>query len=211
MAPQHDPKPSINSWLEEELFQQYQHDQRTVDPSWRHEFEDAGATAVQPAGTRTPAAAETTAVRRQLPPIDVGPTEQLVPLRGIAAKIAENMEYSLSMPLQPAHHPVKVIDENRRIINQHRTLAGKSKVSYTHLIGWAIVQALESFPGLNHAFLEKDGEAFRLVRQQVNLGIAVDVEGRDGNRNLVVPNLKGAAAVRRASDLLSAYDAVSSI
>ena len=103
------------------------------------------------------------------------------------------------MPLATSQRtiPVKVIDENRRIINQHRTLVGKSKVSYTHLIGWAIVKALEDIPALNHAYVENRRPAVsRWCATQINLGIAVDVEGKDGARNLVVPNIKNAGAHR---------------
>src|SRR6185295_18273874 len=129
--------------------------------------------------------------------VESGQTESLTPMRGASARVAQNMEASLSMPLATSQRtiPVKVIDENRRIINQHRTLVGKSKVSYTHLIGWAIVKALKSNPGLNHAYVEKDGQPFRLVREQINLGVAVDVEGKDGTRNLVVPNIKNAGGM----------------
>src|SRR5207244_596072 len=114
------------------------------------------------------------------PAVEPGASEQLLPLRGAPARVAQNMEASLAVPLATSQRtiPVKVIDENRRIINQHRTVVGKSKVSYTHLIGWAIVKALKSYSGLNHAYAENKGEPFRLVRQQVNLGIAVDVEGK---------------------------------
>ena len=80
-----------------------------------------------------------------------------MPLKGTAARIGENMAASASIPLATSQRtiPVKAIDENRRIINQHRTLIGKSKVSCTHLIGWAIVKALEEYPNLNHAFAER--------------------------------------------------------
>ncbi len=76
------------------------------------------------------------------------------------------MAASVSIPLATSQRTiaVKVMDENRRIINQHRTLVGQSKVSYTHLIGWAIVKALEELPGLNHAYAESDGQPFRVVR-----------------------------------------------
>src|SRR6185295_5663646 len=122
--------------------------------------------------------------------VESGQTESLTPMRGASARVAQNMEASLSMPLATSQRtiPVKVIDENRRIINNHRTLTGKSKVSYTHIIGWAIVRALEYFPGLNHAYAEQAGEPFRVVRGKINLGIAVDVAGKSGARNLVVPN-----------------------
>ena len=118
-------------------------------------------------------------------------------MRGAAARIAHNMDVSLTVPLATSQRtiPVKVIDENRRVINNHRTLLGKSKVSYTHIIGWAIVRALEYFPGLNHAYAEKAGEPFRIVRGNINLGVAVDVAGKDGGRNLLVPNIKDAGKI----------------
>ena len=102
------------------------------------------------------------------PAIQLAPSEQLVPLKGAAARLAANMTASLSVPTATSQRmiPVKVIEENRRMINQARTLRGKSKISYTHLIGWAIVQALKTMPSLNDAFAEQNGEAFRLVRKR---------------------------------------------
>src|SRR4051794_21825325 len=119
---------NINSWLEDELYQQYLHDRTAVDESWKEVFEHQPTASN---GTQAKAAPET-------PVVEAGPGEQLVPMRGASAGVAHNMEASLSMPLATSQRtiPVKVIDENRRIINQHRTVVGKSKVSYTHLIGW---------------------------------------------------------------------------
>ncbi len=187
----------INSWLEDELYQQYLHDRSTVDESWKHVFEQANGQPV-PAAKPTPAAA---------PAPEPAPGEQLQPLRGAAGRIAENMAASVAVPLATSQRTiaVKVMDENRRIINQHRTLVGKSKVSYTHIIGWAVVKALEELPGINHAFIEKDGQPFRMVRPQVNLGIAVDVAGRDGARSLMVPNIKNAGALN-FQEYVSAFD-----
>ncbi|MBK9167566.1 MAG: multifunctional oxoglutarate decarboxylase/oxoglutarate dehydrogenase thiamine pyrophosphate-binding subunit/dihydrolipoyllysine-residue succinyltransferase subunit [Bryobacterales bacterium] len=193
MSSTKEPGLGINSWLEEELYQQYLHDRQAVDPSWKQMFEangkrldNGGAPAAEPV-RRAPAA----------PVVEPGPGEELVAMRGIAGKIAENMEASLSLPLATSQRtiPVKVIDENRRIVNLRRTTTGKSKVSYTHIIGWAIVRALRAFPQLNHAYSERGGQPFRIVRPQVNLGIAVDVETREGARNLVVPNIKNAGSL----------------
>ncbi len=121
----------------------------------------------------------------------------LQPLRGAAARIAENMEASLAIPVATSQRtiPVKVVDENRTIINQHLTLVGKDKVSYTHLIGWAVVQALKAYPNLNNAYAERDGQPFRHVRGPINLGIAIDIAGKDGARALVVPNIRDAGAL----------------
>src|SRR5437879_421168 len=187
MSEKADSELNVNSWLEDELYQQYLHDHRAVDESWRSIFERHSTAGNGAAGQTAPASA----------PVEAGPSTQLIPLRGASARVAQNMEASLSMPLATSQRtiPVKVIDENRRIINQHRTLVGKSKVSYTHLIGWAIVKAVKSYPGLNHAYTEMNGEPLRVVREQLNLRIAVDVEGKDSARNLVVPNIKNAGGI----------------
>jgi len=184
MAVKPEPNVGVNSWLEDELYQQYLHDRGAVDESWKHVFEDGGGNGHPPAEPVRPAEKELQSVSG----------EELVPLRGAAARIAENMDASLAVPVATSQRtiPVKVIDENRRIINHHRTLLGKSKVSYTHIIGWAIVRSLEYFPGLNHAYAEQNGEPFRVMHKTINLGIAVDVAGKNGSRNLLVPNLKNA-------------------
>jgi 2-oxoglutarate dehydrogenase E1 component len=201
MASKPDPEPSINSWLEEELYQEYLHNRGAVDESWKEVFEHSQPAAALPTA---PAAVPPTVARAASPaaapaagveaPAASG---ELIPLKGAAARIAQNMAASTSVPLATSQRtiPVKVMDENRRIINQHRTLVGKSKVSYTHLIGWSIIRALEEFSNLNNAYAERSGEAFRVARKSINLGIAVDVEGRDGGRNLLVPNIKNAGAL----------------
>ena len=186
----------VNSWLEDELYQQYLHDHSAVDESWKDIFEKPnGAGAPEPAKPSAAAPSASTA------------GQQLQPLRGAAGRIAENMAASLSIPLATSQRTiaVKVMDENRRIINQHRTLVGQSKVSYTHLVGWAIVKALESFPTINHAYAEKDAQPFRVLNAQVNLGIAVDVAGKDGARSLVVPNIKNTGALN-FQQYLTAFD-----
>src|SRR5216683_2873947 len=187
------PKPSVNNWLEEELYQQYRYDRQTVDPSWTEIFETNGHTAAPPPAR--PAAVA--------PFVPLTSGDQLVPLRGPALRIAENMTASLSIPVASSQRamPVKVIDENRRVINQHRSMAGQSKVSYTHLIAWAIVKALEKVPALNQAFSENGEESYRITRDHVNMGIAVDVAGKDGARSLKVPSIKNAQAMNFAQFL----------
>jgi multifunctional 2-oxoglutarate metabolism enzyme len=204
MSESQPPEFGINSWLEDELYQQYLHDRKAVDESWKKIFDANGGVAGS-AGNGSPATQALT-VHDRTQTSDTAVTapehqpvagETLVPLRGAAARIAENMNASLTVPLATSQRiiPVKVIDENRRIINEHRTLVGKSKISYTHIIGWAIVKAIPSNPTLNHAYAEAHGEAFRAVRDRINLGIAVDVAGKDGARSLKVPNIKNAGAL----------------
>ena len=194
MAAKSDSELGINSWLEDELHQQYLHDRSSVDASWKSVFEEprpahANGGTVKPAnGAATPPP----------PPAPASePGAELQALRGVAGRIAENMTASIAIPLATSQRTiaVKVMDENRRIINQHRTLVGNGKVSYTHLIGWAIVKALETVPGINHAYAERDGLPYRVLHPKINLGIAVDVAGKDGSRSLMVPNIKDAGAL----------------
>src|SRR5579883_2678423 len=188
----------INSWLEDELYHQYLHDRSTVDESWKDIFEKTnGDRAGNGSPVARPAAPATPPAPAAPPAAEAAGAEQLQPLRGAAGRIAENMAASVTVPLATSQRTiaVKVMDENRRIINQHRTLIGRGKVSFTHLIGWAVVKALQELPALNHAYAEKDGQPFRLVRSQINLGIAVDVPGKEGARSLLVPNIKNAGAL----------------
>src|SRR5579872_4739579 len=112
MPTKSDPEMGINSWLEDELYQQYLHDRTAVDESWKSLFEETGAKTTNGghatlAGPGAPPA----------PPVDAGPGEVLQPLRGVAGKIAENMAASLAIPLATSQRTiaVKVMDENRRI------------------------------------------------------------------------------------------------
>ncbi len=192
------PQQGINAWLEEELLQEYQRDRSSVDPAWKSQFDhNNGSNGNGNVVAAANGVAYAPAFRPVAPP-DLAPGDELVPLRGAPARIAENMAASVVIPLATSQRiiPVKVIDENRRLINHHRGLIGKSKVSYTHLIGWAIVRSVEANPGLNNAFASNAaGELFRVVRKQINFGLAVDVAGKNGARSLVVPSIKNAGAM----------------
>jgi 2-oxoglutarate dehydrogenase E1 component len=135
--------------------------------------------------------------------------ENATPLRGAALKIVENMEASLNVPTATSNRriPVKVLDENRRTINKHLQETGRGKASYTHIIAWAIVRALEEFPQLNDGFEIVNGTPSRLRRESINLGLAIDMVKKDGSRTLLVPNIKNAEKLR-FSQFLAAYDDV---
>ena len=215
MPEQSDPTPGINSWLEDELYQTYLHDKKYVDQSWKEVFDTNGHAAPASSGNGASAKNGHTAhaaapvAKLALPPVAVGTNDELTPMRGVASKIAENMATSLTVPTATSQRivQVRVLDENRQLINQQRTIIGKSKVSYTHIIGWAIVRALGEFPQINDAYTEQDGQPFRIVRKQVNFGLAVDVKGKDGNSSLMVPNIKNAGALS-FSEYLAAFDDV---
>ncbi|MFO7548276.1 MAG: 2-oxo acid dehydrogenase subunit E2, partial [Acidimicrobiia bacterium] len=116
-------------------------------------------------------------------------------LKGIPAAIARRMDESLAVPTATSVRtiPAKLLEVNRRIVNnQLARLTTGGKVSFTHLIGWAIVRALGDLPDLNVAYAEIDGAPHVVRHPHVNLGLAVDVERPDGSRVLLVPNIREA-------------------
>src|SRR5207248_1673276 len=117
----------------------------------------------------------------------------LTPLTGPAARLVQNMTDSLSVPTATSFRDIAVetLDARRKELNVQLAARGK-KVSFTHLIGFAIVQAAKQLPVMTHAFQEVEGKPHRLDPQGVNLGLAVDVEKKDGTRALVVPVIKHA-------------------
>jgi len=139
---------------------------------------------------------------------------EIAPIRGAALKIVENMEASLAVPTATSQRriPVKLLDENRRIINRHLGQksdreGGPSKASYTHLIAYALLQAINELPQLNDGFEVIENQPARVRRASVNLGIAIDLEKKDGTRTLLVPNIKNANTLR-FPEFLKAYDDV---
>ena len=129
------------------------------------------------------------------------------PIRGGALRVVENMEASLTVPTATSMRsiPVRTLEENRRILNKHRDATAASKISFTHLVAWAIIRALDTFPRLNDAYAELEGQAHRIQRDQVRLGIAVDVQKKDGSRTLLVPNIKDAGRMDFAQ-FVKAFD-----
>ena len=218
MADHSERSPTINSWLQDELYYTWRHDQRSVDDSWKKFFEGNGAkpaevqAAPAPGPVHPNGAPALVGVGAPAPSTSITPApgEVLQPLRGVAAKIAENMFASLSVPTATSQRliAVRALEENRSALNQALAASGR-KLSYTHLISWAIVRALAKHPGLNDAYLYKDGEHFRLVRRQINLGIAVDTPSKDGSSSLLVPNIKDAGAMNFAQFAAAFDDIVS--
>ena len=208
-----DPQLGINSWFEDELREQYEHDRTLVDESWKKLFDSNGHPVAAAVPVKSTASAAATTSVAAVPRVASGPPpappagDEAVVMRGAAANIAKNMAESLAIPLASSQRtiPVKVVDENRQILNHHRTLTGKSKISYTHLIGWAIIQAVKEVPSINHAFSGSTAEPVRMVRNQINFGLAIDVAGKNGQRSLLVPNIKNAGALS-FPEYLAAFD-----
>ncbi|WP_019901078.1 multifunctional oxoglutarate decarboxylase/oxoglutarate dehydrogenase thiamine pyrophosphate-binding subunit/dihydrolipoyllysine-residue succinyltransferase subunit [Salinispora arenicola] len=114
------------------------------------------------------------------------------PLRGVAARIVQNMDASLSVPTATSVRavPAKLLVDNRIVINNHLTRGRGGKVSFTHLVGYALVRALAVHPEMNNSYSVVDGKPALVRPEHVNLGIAIDLVKPDGSRNLVVPSIK---------------------
>ncbi|MFC7549531.1 multifunctional oxoglutarate decarboxylase/oxoglutarate dehydrogenase thiamine pyrophosphate-binding subunit/dihydrolipoyllysine-residue succinyltransferase subunit [Plantactinospora sp. GCM10030261] len=146
--------------------------------------------AAKPAAKTAAKPAESGKAAQSAAPADGAKT---VPLRGVAARIVQNMDASLSVPTATSVRavPAKLLVDNRIVINNHLARGRGGKVSFTHLIGYAMVRALATRPEMNYSYAAADGKPTVVQPEHVNLGIAIDLVKPDGSRSLVVPSIKG--------------------
>jgi multifunctional 2-oxoglutarate metabolism enzyme len=195
-----------NSALVEELYNQYQENPELVPDHWRRYFDEItsdetdDSKAAKTTNGQPPSVTEAPPVKKapekETPvkaEVDFPEGSEATKIKGVAARIAENMDESLSVPTATSLRvlPVKMLAEDRTIINRHLLNRGEPKSTFTHYIGWAVVQALKDFPNLASYYAIKNNTPYKVKPAQINLGIAVDLAAKDGSRNLVVPNIKG--------------------
>lgn len=201
-----------NASYVEGLLARFQEERGSVDESWQNFFDEM--LGVQPAEVKAaetkpaaPEASSATTAQKSAPQTNVPEGSEAKPLIGAAKKIVENMELSLDVPTATSVRtmPVKLLDENRRVINQYLATHGGGKASFTHLIAWAIVRSAKEYPALNNGFGVVNGSPSRIVNPSINLGIAIDIEKKDGSRNLLVPNIKGCESMTFA-EFFGAYN-----
>jgi 2-oxoglutarate dehydrogenase E1 component len=115
-------------------------------------------------------------------------------LRGPAARVVANMDASLAVPTATSVRamPAKLLMDNRMVINNQLARGRGGKVSFTHLIGYALVRAMAAMPEMNVGFTSVDGKPAVVTHESVNLGLAIDLAKPDGTRQLLVPSIKGA-------------------
>jgi 2-oxoglutarate dehydrogenase E1 component len=211
-----------NEWIVEDMYQRYLADPTSVDPAWHDFFADyrpdtstttPPAPAAAPATTApAPAAPSATAPAKQTPaaPATAEPAATKAPagrgapgapegastqpMRGVAARIVSNMDASLQVPTATSVRavPAKLLADNRIVINNHLARGRGGKVSFTHLIGFALVRAVAAHPEMNNSFAVADGKPVTVLPGAVNLGLAIDLSRPDGTRTLVVPSIKNA-------------------
>jgi 2-oxoglutarate dehydrogenase E1 component len=194
-----------NVWLVDELYREYLTDPASVSEAWREFFEGyrprggdrhargeaQEAEAPAPSEPRVEPAATHGAVAEPEAAEERG---EGIPLVGAAAVIARRMEESLGVPTATSVRtvPARLLELNRTLINRHLERVRAGRVSFTHLVGYAIVKALSVFPGMNRSYGEVDGKPAAISHAHVNLGLAVDVKRDDGTRTLLVPTIKEA-------------------
>ncbi|PPI54368.1 multifunctional oxoglutarate decarboxylase/oxoglutarate dehydrogenase thiamine pyrophosphate-binding subunit/dihydrolipoyllysine-residue succinyltransferase subunit [Rathayibacter toxicus] len=182
---------------------------------------DGGATAPPAASSSGVPAARTTSKQPKPQPIPAdapvsAPTQHeesaaaadvTTPLRGMAKSLATNMDASLSIPTATSVRtiPAKLMIDNRIVINNHLHRTRGGKVSFTHLIGWALIRALAKFPSQNVYYDESDGKPCVVAPAHVGLGIAIDMPKPDGTRALLVPCIKRADTLSFTA-YLAAYE-----
>ena len=209
-----------NSGLVDEMYRQYVADPGSVAPSWQEFFSDyvpsGSAAAPAPAPAPAPAAAPAAPAPAPVRPASTNGDgaaplvldgEEPRPIRGAAARIVENMEASLGVPTATSvrNVPAKLLEVNRQILNNHLSRTGRGKVSFTHLIAYAAVQAIRQVPAMSSGYGVENGAPVVVRHEHVNLGLAVDVAKSDGSRTLLVPNIKGADTVDFAG-FFAAYE-----
>ena len=213
---------TANAGFAQAIYEEFLRDPTAVDPEWRRLFEsgvvgerDGGADGSQ-GGQRgsgaggqvaggassgfivSPKAAGAQADTARQPSSPAAPLSGVSPIKGPAAKLVANMNESLTLPTATTFRElsVAVLENRRRQLNSALQAAGRQeKVSFTHLIAYAIVQATKQQPVMSHILAMVDGVPHRVQPDGIGLGLAVDVQRKDGSRGLVVPVIKHAEAM----------------
>ncbi|MEV0924978.1 multifunctional oxoglutarate decarboxylase/oxoglutarate dehydrogenase thiamine pyrophosphate-binding subunit/dihydrolipoyllysine-residue succinyltransferase subunit [Streptomyces spongiicola] len=149
---------------------------------------------VKPAASAQPAAAPARPAAKAAGTTEAAGGPEMLPLRGPSAAVAKNMNASLELPTATSVRavPVKLLFDNRIVINNHLKRARGGKISFTHIIGYAMVQAIKAMPSMNWSYGEKDGKPVLVKPPHVNLGLAIDLVKPNGDRQLVVAAIKKA-------------------
>ena len=218
-----------NEWLVEEMYEQYKVNPDAVDKEWWPILEKfhsmpsntpAAPLATPPAApTDAAIVAKTTRVEPKPQPIPAqAPVTSSIDiiedgedtvtfLKGMQKSLVTNMDASLSVPTATSVRtiPAKLLIDNRIVINSHLGRTRGGKVSFTHLLGFAIIRALKEFPSQNVYYDIVDEKPAVVSPAHVNLGLAIDIPKEDGTRALLVPNIKKAERLNFA-EYLAAYE-----
>jgi len=155
----------------------------------------APVTPTQPVVRNVPVTPATPAqpVAKPIPTLATPSASTLEPIRGVAARVVQSMEASLTVPTATSVRaiPAKLMIDNRIVINNHLKRTRGGKVSFTHIIAYAMIKAIRAMPEMNAFYGELDGKPALGKPEHINLGIAIDLAKPDGTRQLLVPSIKG--------------------
>jgi 2-oxoglutarate dehydrogenase E1 component len=197
-----------NAWLVDDLYDHYLADPSSVAESWREFFADYQRSTLPTVATVTSLPAPEKPAKSEVA-IDAEAT----PLRGAAARIVTNMNASLAVPTATSVRTVaaRLLEINRVALNESLARSSGAKVSFTHVIAFALVKGLREVPVLNSTFVDAvDDKGTPGVRhhEHVGLGLAVDVTKKDGSHNLLVPVIRNADTLDFRGFLLAYEDLV---
>ncbi|MEO7475671.1 MAG: multifunctional oxoglutarate decarboxylase/oxoglutarate dehydrogenase thiamine pyrophosphate-binding subunit/dihydrolipoyllysine-residue succinyltransferase subunit, partial [Gemmatimonadales bacterium] len=210
---------TANAGFAQAMYEEFLRDPAAVGPEWRRLFE-SGVTgerpeengAAAPTASPSPRPAETPPPASDAPPASAG--APLPPaasaIKGPAAKLVANMNESLTVPTATTVRvlPVGALEEKRQGLNRWLQSATRpGKISFTHLIAYALVQATKQHPVMGQTLVVREGTPYRVAPEGIALGLAVDVQRKDGSRGLVVPVIKRADSMDFAA-FLGAYEAL---
>lgn len=217
-----------NEWLVEDLYQRFLTDPNSVSPAWWDFFRDyqsidpvlsqAVVATLPPKITPLPAVGPTASTASLTPPtalkapsaVVTGPASietETTALTGAAKRVVTNMESSLTVPTATSVRtvPGALLIENRIFMNNSLTRSRGGKVSFTHVIAWAIAEAIKAVPAMNASYALIDGKPSVVTYPNINLGLAIDLAKPDGTRQLLVPAVKNAQAMDFAT-FWASYD-----
>ncbi len=183
-----------NTWFVEYLHKQYEEDPSEVSEQWQSFFGKVTPKENGNGRKNYSSAGVVSNLKEEIQLPVPAEDDHVQIIAGSSAKILDNMSSSLTIPVATSQRPipVKLLEENRTLINHYLQKKKLGKISFTHLIAWAIVKAVTTNPAMNNAFTIINGRPNVIKRNKINLGLAIDIERKDGSRSLIVPNIKNA-------------------
>ena len=185
--------------------------QKIAQPQVAAPVQQAPVQHVQPVVQEKPITNATPAdpVVKPIPVLITPSASTMEVLRGVSARVVQSMEASLTVPTATSVRavPAKLMIDNRIVINNHLKRARGGKVSFTHIIAYAMVKAVRAMPEMNAFFGELDGKPAIGKPEHINLGVAIDLAKADGSRQLLVPSIKGCESLDFAQFVV-AYEEV---
>jgi len=195
-----------NTWFVEYLHKQYENKPENVSDQWKNFFGKVEGKNKSNSSNENESLSYLTLPKNMEIP-KPGSDDEVKVIAGSAQRILDNMNTSLTIPVATSQRTiaVKLLEENRIVINQHLQKKNEGKVSFTHIISWAILKGISKVPSMNNGFTIIDGKPNVIIRKNVNLGLAIDIERKDGSRTLFVPNIKSANKLN-FKEFWKAYD-----